>query len=81
MTMMEIEERFSLNKKWGLVAFGGVAGLYGNDRNRDQKEDLFPAGGGGISYLLNDEKMVGRAEYAIGKEGNQGFYMTFGQPF
>jgi hypothetical protein len=30
---------------------------------------------------LNDEKLVVRADFAIGKEGNQGFYLQFGQPF
>ncbi len=81
MTMTEVEERFSLYKKWGLVAFAGVAVLYGKDDGHDNSGKLYPAAGAGISYQLNDEKMVVRAEVAIGKEGNQGFYMKFGNPF
>jgi hypothetical protein len=56
----------------------GVLSIYlysgGDDR-------LFPAGGAGIFYQLNDEKMVVRADFAIGKNGNRGFYLKFGQPF
>lgn len=81
MTMAEVEERFYLYKKWGLIAFAGIAGLYGEDNGHDNSGKLYPAAGVGISYQLNDEKMVVRVEVAAGKEGNQGFYMKFGHPF
>lgn len=81
MTMAEVEERLSITKKWGFTAFAGIATLYGGDFEWDRKDNLFPACGFGISYKLNDEKMVVRAEYAVGKEGNSGFYIKFGQSF
>ncbi len=81
MTLLEVEERFALTEKWGLTAFVGVAGLYGSSGGYDLNDSLFPAGGVGISYQLNDEKMVVRAEAAMGKSGNNGFYVKFGQPF
>lgn len=77
MTLVEVEERFSLTEKWGLVAFTGLAYLYGDDVD----DDLFPAVGTGVSYQLNDEKMVVRGEFALGKSGNYGFYIKFGHPF
>ncbi|MBW2564433.1 MAG: BamA/TamA family outer membrane protein [Deltaproteobacteria bacterium] len=80
MTLAEVDERFSLTKKFGIAAFAGIAGLYGDD-TLDGNDRLFPAGGAGIFYQLNDEKMVVRADFAIGKDGNRGFYLKFGQPF
>jgi hypothetical protein len=61
-------------------SFGGVAYLYGDDAP-DGNDAWFPSGGLGAFYQLNDEKMVVRADFAIGKYGNRGFYLQFGQPF
>ena len=80
MTLAEADYRYSLTEKWGIAAFAGIAGLYGDD-TVDGDDRLFPAGGAGIFYQLNDEKMVVRADFAIGKDGNRGFYLKFGQPF
>ena len=83
MTMLEVEERISLYKKWGMSVFTGVAFLYGDkDADGFESEDqFFPAAGAGVFYQLNDEKMVVRAEFAVGKDDNHGFYLNFGQPF
>lgn len=80
MTLAEVEERFSLTKKWGLSAFAGLAVLYGEDRGSTE-DQLFPAGGGGVRYRLNDEGLMVRTELAVGKDDNWGFYLQFGQPF
>ena len=47
----------------------------------DSEDQLFPALGAGLTYQLNDEKMIVRAEFAVGKDDNYGFYLKFGQPF
>ena len=31
--------------------------------------------------MLNDEKMVVRADFAVGKDGNHGFNLQFGHAF
>lgn len=80
MTMLEADYRHSLNKKWGVAVFAGVAGLYGYDEV-EKDDELFPATGAGVFYRLNDEGMVVRADFAIGKEGNYGFYLQFGHGF
>ena len=80
MTMAEADYRYSLYKNWGAAAFAGAAVLYGYDSDKLDSE-LFPAGGGGIFYNLNDEGMVVRADIAFGKEGNYGFYLQFGHGF
>ncbi len=80
MTLVEFDERFALTEKFGLTAFAGLAVLYGHGSS-DGSDSLFPAGGAGIYHQLNDNKMVVRADFAFGKEGNYGFYLKFGQPF
>jgi outer membrane protein assembly factor BamA len=80
MTMAEADYRHSLNKKWGATIFAGIAALYGDD-TIDEGDSYYPAGGVGVYYQINDEKMVIRADFAIGTEGNHGFYLQFGQPF
>ncbi len=80
MTMVEADYRHSLNKKWGAAIFAGIAALYGDD-TIDEGDSYYPAGGAGVFYQINDEKMVVRADFAIGTEGNHGFYLQFGHPF
>jgi hypothetical protein len=80
MTMGEADYRYSLNEKWGLATFAGVAVLYGDDA-QDENDRFYPAGGGGVFYKLNDEGMVVRGDIAFGKDGNWGFYLTFGHGF
>ncbi|MEH6649018.1 MAG: hypothetical protein V7707_03210 [Motiliproteus sp.] len=82
MTMVEAEERYKLADKWTWNAFGGLACLYGNGLSCSSSDNLYPSIGSGISYTVKPEqKMVIRADIAIGKGESQGFYLQFGQPF
>jgi hypothetical protein len=81
-TLLEVEERFHLNKRWSLAGFLSVACLY--DRLKDCKgnDNLYPAAGGGVIYTIKPkEKMVMRMDAAFGKGDNTGFYLRFGHPF
>ncbi len=80
MIMAEADYRHHIYKKWVAAVFGGVAALYGDD-TRDEGDQFYPAGGVGVFYQLNDEKMVVRADFAVGEDGNYGFYLQFGHPF
>jgi hypothetical protein len=80
MTMVEGDYRYSLQNKWGLAAFAGVAYLYGYDAP-DEENELFPAIGAGVFYQLNNEGMVVRLDVAVGKDSNYGLYLTFGHGF
>lgn len=58
----------------------GVECLYGEGCG--DGENLYPAGGAGITYTLKEEeKMVARAEVAVGEGENHGFYLKFGYEF
>ncbi len=79
MTMAEADYRHMISKKWGAAVFGGVAALYGDGTS--DGDQWYPAGGVGVFYQLNEEKMVVRADFAVGEDGNHGFYLQFGHPF
>ena len=79
---IEVEERYALNEKWGATAFLGAACLYGNDASCADQDSWFPAAGAGLTYMIKaQERMVVRAEIAIGKSDNNGFYIQFGNAF
>ena len=81
MTMVEADYRHMVYKdKVGAAVFGGVAALYGDDES-DEDYNFYPGVGVGLFYVLNDEKMVVRADFAYGAEGNHGFYIQFGHGF
>jgi hypothetical protein len=81
-TTIEAEERLAIIGRWGASLFAGATCLYGEGRSIDEKETWFPAGGGGVTYMLKEEeKMVVRADIAVGKNDNYGFYLQFGRAF
>jgi len=81
MIMGEADYRHMVYKTWlGAAFFCGVAALYG-DNSSDKDYKFYPAGGAGLFYVLNDEKMVVRADFSMGTEGNYGFYLQLGHPF
>jgi len=81
-TLLEVEERHHIKGRWGATAFLGIECLYGNGEGCGDGKNLYPAGGAGITYVLKpEEKMVARAEVAIGEGENQGFYLKFGYEF
>ena len=79
---LDLEARFSIAKRWSLTAFAGVGCLYSSVSDCGDSDDLYPAGGVGVFYLLRPKAgFVIRADYAVGKEDNSAFYLTLGQPF
>jgi len=82
MTLFEIDERIKIKERWGVSLSAGIAWLYGDEEGRDDDSDEFPMAGAGITYTIKPkEKMILRAEYAVGKSDNNGFYLQFGRPF
>ena len=82
MSLIEIDERIKIKERWGATLFTGVAWLYGGEEERTDDSGLFPAAGVGVTFMKKQkEKMIVRAEYAVGKSDNSAFYLRFGQPF
>jgi hypothetical protein len=92
MSHIEVEERFA--QKFTASLFLGIACTYGGSRSCSDSENLYPAGGVGVQYLLKPkEGIVPNLEYAAGKdavvrsadgvpaagkESNYGFYLKMG---
>lgn len=56
--------------------------FYGGEEENTEGSDLFPSAGVGVTFTIKpEEKMLVRAEYAVGKSDNSAFYLRFGQPF
>jgi len=78
----QAEERFAINDRWGATGFIGAACLYGDEASCDDKGNWYPALGAGVTYMLKvEERMVVRAEFALGKNDSRGFFIQFGNSF
>jgi hypothetical protein len=79
---LEAEERYRIDDRWGLAAFGGAACLLDQISDCGDTTNWYPAIGAGVIYTLKPkEKMVVRLDYARGEGENSGLYLTFGHPF
>jgi hypothetical protein len=82
MSSLEVEERFHLSEKWTSTLFVGVAALYGDSPTGSSADDLFPAAGAGLQYLLKPkEGIVLSLDAAAGKDDNYAVYMKMGYAF
>ena len=81
-THVDLDARFALGSRWGATAFAGLGCLYKTVSDCSSSEDLYPAGGAGLYFLLKPEAgFVIRADYAIGDRDNSAFYLRLGHPF
>ena len=78
----QIEYRWQLTKRWGLVGFAGIADLYdGSIRNTDT-DNLFTSGGFGIRYMLQTVQRINfRVDFAFGEGDNDGVYVSIKEAF
>lgn len=68
MIATQLEYRVVLPKRFGLVAFGGIGAVAPGSREFFRSQDLLPAGGGGIRFMLSKSYHVNlRADLAAGK--------------
>jgi hypothetical protein len=82
MSLIEFDERIKIKPRWGVALSSGIAYLYGGKVEDQDDTDWYPAASAGIMFTIKpEEKMVVRADYAIGKSDNSAFYLSFGQPF
>jgi outer membrane protein assembly factor BamA len=82
MSSIEFEERLRLGEKFTATVFAGVACTYGAGKNCSDSENLFPAAGAGVQYILKPkEGIVLNLEYAQGKNDNWGVYLKIGYAY
>ena len=82
MSSLEVEERFRLAERWTSTLFGGAAIVYGDSPSGSNYDDLFPALGAGVQYVLKPkEGIVVNLEAAFGKDDNYGVYIKLGYAF
>jgi len=82
MSHIEGEERVRLAEKWSATFFLGIACIYGGGKDCSDSANLYPAGGAGVQYILKPkEGIVMNMEYALGKDGNYGFYLKLGYAY
>lgn len=81
-TMVEAEERWHIQGRYGINIFAGLACLYGGGLNCTDSENLYPSIGIGGQLVINEaENMTMTCDFAVGEGGNRGFYMRLGQAF
>lgn len=82
MSSIEGEARLRLGEKWTATIFAGVACLYGGNQSCTDQEDVFPAGGLGVQYVLKPkEGIVLNLEFADGEGSSYGVYLKIGYAY
>lgn len=82
MSSLEVEERLRLGDKWTSTLFLGLACTYGSAQSCSNSDDLYPALGAGVQYILKPkEGIVMNLEYAQGKDSNYGVYLKMGYAY
>jgi outer membrane protein assembly factor BamA len=80
LTSYQTELRLPLIWRIGIAGFGGLSNLY-HGNNFDLKKTKYNFGLG-LRFLVDrHDKTNLRFDYAIGQEGNNGFYISFGESF
>jgi outer membrane protein assembly factor BamA len=85
MLALQAEYRWNFYGRWGAVFFGGIGTLWGGE-DKDTEEtfekELLPGVGVGIRFMLSEERKINaRLDYAWGKDGNEGLYLSIMEAF
>jgi hypothetical protein len=82
MSSLEVEERYRWGQRWTSTLFAGAAVLYGAGSSSSNYDNLYPAAGAGVQYVLKPkEGIVINLEAAAGKNDNYGVYIKLGYGF
>lgn len=80
MTTLQYELRTAMWKRFGMAYFGGLSYLYHDFKRNNSR--LFYNYGAGLRFLIDRKEQVNlRFDYAIGADGQRGFYIGFGESF
>ena len=85
MLALQVEYRWNFYGRWGLVGFAGIGSIWGGENQ--QTEEVFekqslPSVGLGLRFMLSEERKINaRIDYAWGKDGNEGLYLSIMEAF
>lgn len=78
---LQMEYRLRLFWRLGMAAFGGMSMIY-EDLAGISGDTYKPNGGIGLRFLVDKTENTNlRLDYAVGAQGQDGFYITFGESF
>jgi hypothetical protein len=78
---LQMEYRLRLFWRLGMAAFGGMSMIY-EDFAGISSDTYKPNGGIGLRFLVDKTENTNlRLDYAVGAQGQDGFYITFGESF
>lgn len=81
LTTVQAEVRTRLIWRVGLAAFGGTGVIYRSIPGINQ-EAIKPNVGLGLRFLIDKKENINlRFDYALGRDGENGFYISFGESF
>lgn len=81
LSTIQMEYRAKIFWRVGLAAFGGISLVYPNFKSIESK-NFKPNAGIGLRFMVDKkEKTNLRLDYAIGANGQSGFYVSFGESF
>lgn len=84
MIATQAELRWRFYKSFGAVFFAGTGSIWGNEQDGEEafERNWLPSAGAGLRYMISKEKRINiRLDYAIGVDGNQGFYFGVMEAF
>lgn len=80
-TTFQLEYRFKLFWRIGVAGFAGLSMVY-KDISSLNSHTFKPNGGLGLRFLVDKKENTNlRLDYAFGANGQDGFYVTFGESF
>ncbi|MGB5781142.1 MAG: BamA/TamA family outer membrane protein [Eudoraea sp.] len=84
MIALQAEYRWRFYRKWGAVFFAGTGSIWGNENNGEEEfeREWLPSAGMGVRYMVSKAKKINiRLDYALGVDGNEGFYFGVMEAF
>lgn len=81
LSALQTEVRVAVVWRLGLAFFGGFSNLYAPSRTFRWSDTKYNAGIG-LRFMVDKKERTNlRFDYAIGQDGNSGFYVSFGESF
>ncbi|MDI9356822.1 MAG: BamA/TamA family outer membrane protein [Chitinophagaceae bacterium] len=79
---LQVEIRSILFWRIGMAVFGGTSLLYSMDTKYLSHNNIKYNMGAGLRFVVDRKENIHfRCDYAIGEDGNNGFYIAFGESF